>query len=95
MDYRNGIDVMTTETTCLSSIWETDGKTEEYFRDHNRAEAYKRLAPAEPAYYDGAVTIDLGKVEPTGTAKRCFQRCARFHQQTRITVFRQAFIDGL
>ena len=64
MDYRNGIDVMTTETTCLSSIWETDGKTEEYFRDHNRAEAYKRLAPAEPAYYDGAVTIDLGKVEP-------------------------------
>ncbi len=64
MDYRNGIDVMTTETTCLSSIWETDGKTEEYFRDHNRAEAYKRLAPAEPAYYDGAVTIDLSKVEP-------------------------------
>ena len=64
MDYRNGIDVMTTETTCLSSIWETDGKTEEYFRDHNRAEAYKRLAPAEPAYYDAAVTIDLSKVEP-------------------------------
>lgn len=64
MDYRNGIDVMTTETTCLSSIWETDGKTEEYFRDHNRVEAYKRLAPAEPAYYDGAVTIDLSKVEP-------------------------------
>lgn len=64
MDYRNGIDVMTTETTCLSSIWETDGKTQEYFRDHNRAEAFKRLAPAEPAYYDGAVTIDLSKVEP-------------------------------
>ncbi len=64
MDYRNGIDVMTTETTCLSTIWETDEKTEEYFIAHERADAYKKLAPAQPAYYDGAVTVDLSKVEP-------------------------------
>ncbi|MDE6676364.1 MAG: hydratase [Clostridia bacterium] len=64
MDYRIGIDVMTTETTCLSSIWETDEKTQEYFRDHGREDAYKKLSPQEPAYYDGAVTIDLTKIEP-------------------------------
>lgn len=64
MDYRNGIDVMTTETTCLSSIWETDEKTQEYFREHGRAEAYRKLAPAQPAYYDGAVTVDLSRIEP-------------------------------
>ncbi len=64
MDYRNGIDVMTTETTCLSSVWETDEKTEEYFAVHGRKEAYRKMQPAQPAYYDGAVTIDLSKVEP-------------------------------
>ncbi len=64
MDYRNGIDVMTTETTCLSSIWETDEKTQEYFREHGRAEAYRKLAPTQPAYYDGAVTVDLSRIEP-------------------------------
>ncbi|MDE5897625.1 MAG: hydratase, partial [Clostridia bacterium] len=55
MDYRNGIDVMTTETTCLSSIWETDEKTEEYYREHGRAGDYKKLTAVQPAYYDGAV----------------------------------------
>lgn len=64
MDYRNGIDVMTTETTCLSSIWETDEKTEEYFREHGRAKDYKKLTAVQPAYYDGAVTVDLSRIEP-------------------------------
>ena len=64
MDYRNGIDVMTTETTCLSSIWETDEKTQEYFRIHGREGDYKKLTVTQPAYYDGAVVIDLSRVEP-------------------------------
>ena len=64
MDYRIGIDVMTTETTCLSSIWETDEKTQEYFRIHGREGDYKKLTVTQPAYYDGAVVIDLSRVEP-------------------------------
>ena len=64
MDFRNGIDVMTTETTCLSSIWQTDEKTAEYFEKHGRSEAYKELKPASIAYYDGYIHIDLDKVEP-------------------------------
>lgn len=64
MDYRNGIDVMTTETTCLSSVWETDEKTEEYFAAHGRAGDYKKLTAVQPAYYDGAITVDLSRVEP-------------------------------
>lgn len=64
MDYRIGIDVMTTETACLSSIWETDAAVEEYFAVHQRPEEYKELHPAEGAYYDSMITIDLSKVEP-------------------------------
>ena len=64
MDYRIGIDVMTTETTCLSSIWETDEKTQEFFRVHGREGDYKKLTVSQPAYYDGAVVIDLSRVEP-------------------------------
>ena len=64
MDMRIGIDVMTTETTCLSSVWETDERTEEYFRIHGRPEAYKTLSPAETAYYDGCIEIDLSKIRP-------------------------------
>ncbi|MDE6274312.1 MAG: hydratase, partial [Clostridiales bacterium] len=64
MDFRNGIDVMTTETTCLSSIWETDEKTEEYYREHGREKDYKKLNVKQPAYYDGAVTVDLSRIEP-------------------------------
>ena len=64
MDFRNGIDVMTTETTCLSSVWETDEKTKEYFEQHGRPEAYRELSPKEGAYYDAAVVIDLSRVEP-------------------------------
>ena len=64
MDFRNGIDVMTTETTCLSSIWETDEKTKEYYDIHGRSEGYRKLAPEEGAYYDKAVVINLSKIEP-------------------------------
>ncbi len=64
MDFRNGIDVMTTETTCLSSIWETDEKTKAYYAEHGRVEAYKELKPLDGAYYDKGIVIDLSKVEP-------------------------------
>lgn len=64
VDYRNGIDVMTTETTCLSSIWTTDDQVKEYYQIHGRPEGYKELAPGATAYYDGAVIINLDKVEP-------------------------------
>jgi len=63
-DFRIGIDVMTTETTCLSSIWRTDGKTEEFLSVHGRAGDYKELKPADTAYYDEVVTVDLSKIKP-------------------------------
>ncbi len=63
-DYRNGVDVMTTETTCLSSIWRTDEKTQEFLTVHGRADAYKQLDPADVAYYDGCVRVDLSTVKP-------------------------------
>ena len=62
-DYRNGIDVMTTETTCWSSVWQTDEVTKQYFVRHGRPEAYKELKPAEGAYYDGCIELDLSTVE--------------------------------
>ncbi|MDD7651178.1 MAG: hydratase [Firmicutes bacterium] len=65
IEYRNGIDVMTTETTCWSSIWVTDQKTSDYFAVHGRPEAYKELKPADVAYYDGCVYVDLSTVECT------------------------------
>ncbi len=64
MDFRNGIDVMTTETTCLSSVWATDTKTKEYYVQHGRPEAYKEMNPEEGTYYDRGIVIDLSKVEP-------------------------------
>ena len=64
IDYRNGIDVMTTETACLSSIWETDGETERFYKVHQRPGDYTPLRPSENAYYDRMVTIDLDKAEP-------------------------------
>ncbi len=62
-DFRSGIDVMTTETTCLSSIWATDGEIEKYYRIHGRPECYRKLAPQEGAYYDAMITIELDKAE--------------------------------
>lgn len=64
MDYRIGVDVMTTETACLSSIWKTDEKTKEFLELHGRADAYKELNPGAVAYYDGVVSVDLSKVKP-------------------------------
>ena len=63
-DYRNGIDVMTTETTCLSSIWRTDEDTKAFLTTHGRADAYKELNPADVAYYDGMVYVDLSTIKP-------------------------------
>ena len=64
IDFRNGIDVMTTETTCLSSIWETDAVTRGFYETHWRPDDYKPLQPKEGAYYDRMITIDLSAVEP-------------------------------
>jgi aconitate hydratase len=64
VDFRNGIDVMTTETTCWSSIWKTDSKIKEYFVKRGRAGDYKELKPASAAYYDSFITVDLSKIEP-------------------------------
>ena len=63
-DFRIGIDVMTTETTCLSSIWQTDEKIEEFYAIHGRPEDYKELKPGSVAYYDGCVEIDLSEIKP-------------------------------
>lgn len=64
VDYRNGIDVMTTETTCLSSIWATDSKVKEYFEIHGRPDSYSELTAGDVAYYDGMIIVDLDKIEP-------------------------------
>ena len=63
-DYRNGVDVMTTETTCLTSIWRTDEDTRNYLAKHHREGDYRKLDPADVAYYDGCVYVDLSKVKP-------------------------------
>ena len=63
-DYRNGVDVMTTETTCLSSIWATDEDTHAFLAMHGRAADYRELKPADVAYYDGCVEVDLSSVKP-------------------------------
>ena len=64
VDYRCGIDVMTTETTCLSSIWETDGAVREYYRIHKREQDFKELRPAGMACYDGVIVVELDKIQP-------------------------------
>ena len=63
-DFRIGVDVMTTETTCLSSIWQTDEKIREFYEIHGRSEDYKELKPGDVAYYDGCVEIDLSEIKP-------------------------------
>ena len=63
-DFRSGIDVMTTETTCLSSIWKTDETIREFYETHGRSEEYKELNPGGAAYYDGLVYVDLSKIKP-------------------------------
>ena len=63
-DYRNSVDVMTTETTCLSSVWRTDEDTKAYLTQHGRPQDYKELNPADIAYYDGMIYIDLSTIKP-------------------------------
>ena len=63
-DFRIGIDVMTTETTCLSSIWKTDDTIKEFYDIHGRVDEYKELNPGEAAYYDGMIKVDLSKIRP-------------------------------
>ena len=63
-DFRIGVDVMTTETTCLSSIWRTDEKIEEFYEIHGRSEEYKELNPGSVAYYDGMIIVELDKIRP-------------------------------
>ena len=65
VEYRNGIDVMTTETTCWSSIWCTDGKVKDYYEVHGRPEDYTKIEPLDIAYYDGLVYVDLSTIKPT------------------------------
>ena len=64
VDYRNGIDVMTTETTCLSTVWETDDKVKAYLEAHGRAGEYSQLKIEEPAFYDGLIELNLSELEP-------------------------------
>ncbi len=64
VDFRIGIDVMTTETTCLSSIWKTDSQVKEFYEIHGRSESYKELNPGKTAYYDGMIELDLSTVKP-------------------------------
>ena len=64
IEFRNGIDVMTTETTCLSSVWETDEEVEKYMKKHLRGGDYKKLSPEDGALYDGYIFVDLSAVEP-------------------------------
>ena len=64
VDFRIGVDVMTTETTCLSSIWQTDDKVKEFYAIHGRPQDYKELNPGSVAYYDGMIEIDLSKIKP-------------------------------
>ena len=78
MDYRIGIDVMTTETACLSSVWQTDRKVEEYLAAHGRPEAYRAMAPAEGAVYDALIEIDLSLIEPMAALP--------FHPSEAVTV---------
>ncbi|MEG1992936.1 MAG: hydratase [Acetivibrio sp.] len=64
VDFRIGIDVMTTETTCLSSIWKTDAKVKEFYEIHQRPEDFKEMAPSDTAYYDGMIYVNLSEIKP-------------------------------
>ena len=77
-DFRIGVDVMTTETTCLSSIWQTDDKIREFYAAHGRESDYKELVPGEVVYYDGMIEIDLSAIEP--------MRAMPFHPSNTYTI---------
>lgn len=65
VEFRNGIDVMTTETACWSSVWTTDDRVKDYYANHKRPDAFKRLAPSDAAWYDAAIIVELDKIKPT------------------------------
>ena len=96
MDFRIGIDVMTTETACLSSIWETDSAVEEYYALHGRPEDYRPLHPGEGAYYDGAIMLDLSSIEPMAALPFHPSKAytIRELQQNAGDIFRQAELDA-
>ena len=91
-DFRNGVDVMTTETTCLSSIWETDEVTQAYFKDHGRPEAYKKLTVSEGACYDRAILLDLSQIESMIALPMHPSLAVSIHalQKDPITILKQA-----
>ena len=64
MDFRNGIDTMTTESACLSSVWATDDKVKEYFEIHKRPQGFKEMVPGNAALYDGVVEVNLDTIVP-------------------------------
>lgn len=96
MDFRIGIDVMSTETACLSSIWVTDSCVEEYYITHSRPNDYKQLQPAEGAYYDSAIMLDLSTVEPMAALPFHPSKAytIRELQQNAGDIFRQAELDA-
>ncbi|MDR1131728.1 MAG: hydratase [Oscillospiraceae bacterium] len=96
MDFRIGIDVMTTETTCLSSVWETDTAVETYLAAHGRPGEYQALAPLDGAYYDAMITLDLSQIEPMAAlpfhpAKAC---TIKELQRNAGDIFRQIELDA-
>jgi len=96
MDFRIGIDVMTTETACLSSIWATDSTVEEYYAAHGRKEDFKTLLPQDGAYYDSMIELDLGEIEPMAALpfhpSKAFS--VRELQQNAGDILRQIEIDA-
>ena len=96
MDFRIGIDVMTTETACLSSIWETDSVTEEYFAEHGRAEDFRSMRIEDGAYYDAMVSIDLGTIEPMAALPFHPSRAVTIHelQKNAGDLLRQVELDA-
>ena len=82
-DFRIGIDVMTTETTCLSSIWKTDEKIQEFYDIHGRSESYKELNPGNVAYYDGVVYVDLSTIKPMIAMRNGSQSGATLYASSR------------
>ena len=88
-DYRNGVDVMTTETTCLSSVWRTDEDTKEFLASHGRPDDYRELNPADVAYYDGCVYVDLSSVKPT---KAETEQAYITHQMNHFKVITNRFL---
>lgn len=96
MDFRIGIDVMTTETACLSSIWQTDEQVEQYYMTHGRSQDFRALSPQDGAYYDGMVEIDLSTIEPMAALPFHPSKAFTIHelQKNAADIFRQIELDA-